>query len=320
MNYTSKWTGSPSMPEGKSVGAVHRPARSVYLLTLVLVSSLVYATGAAAADCSPAAIAEVRQKFQQAYAVQDFGRAEDILNSLLNDCIENKAIDPVLAADIANDYALAAHRNGDNDLCLGALVPYSPWRRDPSRAMAKLPTRLQRAIAFNFKLCEPYCSDSDNWTSAQCESIRIQRGLDKMLPGDFAEKPCPFDTGGSPSLALPDGSCLAVFAPPLGRAATDEEEAVPANVCPRVAHVRSRNGKVAADTLDVPSGSMLRRPVLCCVPIDLAIDHGGRIEVTPSDNPPEDCHSGHRASPQQDILRLQDGRLMLEHRLDAGDD
>jgi hypothetical protein len=298
-----------------------RHALSIRLSALILISCLVAAMPAAAApDCSPAAIAQVRQKFQQAYGEKNFSRAEDILNSLGNDCIWNKDVDPVLAAEVGNDFALAAHRNGDDGSCLGALVPYSPWRGTPTPLMAKLPARLQRAIQFNFKLCEPYCSGSDKWTDAYCESMHVQQRLDDMLPGDFTEKPCPFDTAGSPNLALPDGTCLAVYAPPLGRAATEEDEKEPANVCPRVARVQSRNGTVVIEMLDVPPRAILRRPVLCCVPIDLAIDHRGRIEVTPSDNPPEDCHSGHRANPQQDILRLQDGRLVLEHRLDPDND
>ena len=295
--------------------------RLVLVLVLILVSCLIATTGAAAAvDCSPPAIAQARERFRQAYAAQDFGGAEDILNSLWNGCISGKDVAPVLAAEIASDYALAAHHSGDDDVCIEALARYSPWQRSPTAAMARLPERLQRAIIFNYKLCEPWCADVDHYTDASCVSLRVQQGLDKMLPGDFAERPCPFDTGGSPTLALPDGTCLAVYAPPNGRAKSQDDEKDPASVCPRVARVLQKNGAVVADTLDVPAQSMLRQPVLCCVPIDLAMDHGGRIEVTPSDNPPEDCHSGHGAAPQQDILRLRNSRLVLEHRLDAGND
>jgi hypothetical protein len=305
----------------RHVRSEHRPARLAKVLILILVGYLVATTGAAAAvDCSLPAIAQARQQFRQTYAAQDFGGAEDILSALRNDCITGKNVDSVLAAEIASDYALTAHRNGDDDVCINALAGYSPWQRPPTAAMAKLPERLRRAIMFNYKLCEPWCTGVDHYTDASCASLRVQQGLDKMLPGDFAEKPCTFDTGGSPTLALADGSCLAVYAPPNGRAKSEDDEKDPASVCPRVARVLQKNGAVVADTLDVPAQSMLRRPVLCCVPIDLAMDHGGRIEVTPSDNPPEDCHSGHRAAPQQDILRLRNTRLVLEHRLDVGND
>jgi hypothetical protein len=293
----------------------------MWRFALTVLICFIAATGrAAAADCSAGGIGEARQQFRQAYAAQDFGGAEDILNSLRNDCITEKNVDPVLAAEIASDYAIAAHRSGDDDVCIDALARYSPWQGPPTAAMAKLPERLRRGIMFNYRLCESWCAGVDHYTDAACVSLRVQQGLDKMLPGDFAEKPCPFESGGSPTLALPDGACLAVFAPPNGRAQSEDDEKDPASVCPQVARVQERNGSVVADTLDVPAKSMLRRPVLCCVPIDLAIDHGGRIEVTPSDNPPEDCHSGHRAAPQQDILRLRNARLVLEHRLDADDD
>jgi hypothetical protein len=184
--------------------------------------------------------------------------------------------------------------------------------------MDRLPAKLQSAIRFNFKLCEPYCSSRYN--DAPCEGMNIQRQLDDMLAGDFAEKRCPFDTGGSPTVALPDGACLAVFPPPLGRAEDEEDEKEPENVCPQIALARWQDGRPVTEKLAVPPRSMLRRPVVCCVPIDLAIDAQGRIEVTPSDNPPEDCHSGHRAAVQQDILRLQQERLVLEHGLDPDSD
>jgi hypothetical protein len=93
-----------------------------------------------------------------AYGETNSSGAEDILSSLGNDCIWNKDVDPVLVAEIGNDFALAAHRSGDDGPCLGALVPYSPWRGTPNPLMRKLPTRLRRAIVFNFKICESCCA------------------------------------------------------------------------------------------------------------------------------------------------------------------
>ena len=46
----------------------------------------------------------------------------------------------------------------------------------------------------------------------------------------------------------------------------------------------------------------------------------GRIEVTPAENPPEDCLSGHRSRAMQDLMELRGDTLILRHRLDAGDD
>ena len=60
---------------------------------------------------------------------------------------------------------------------------------------------------------------------------------------------------------------------------------------------------------------MLRSIDVCCTAIDLAINAGGQIELTPSENPPENCLSGHRWDVQQDILVLRSGKLSLIHRL-----
>jgi hypothetical protein len=278
---------------------------------------------AAARDCSSAGIAKTRAEFKQAYDKKDFEGADAIMTSLWNDCVAHNDIDidPVLRARLSNDIAILAHRRDDDDSCLQALLEYIPTKRANS-AFAKLPPDLQSAIRFNFELCRPYCA-THGGPDASCESISASAELDQLVEGGFAEKPCPFDTGGSPTVALPDGACLTVFAPLPWFYAKDSNEDDPAQqdpekVCPRVALARMANGKLALTPLAVPKKSMLRSLDACCSAIDLAINAKGQIELTPSENPPENCISGHRWNALQDIFVVQGSRLSLIHRLDFG--
>jgi hypothetical protein len=278
---------------------------------------------AAAQDCSPAGIAQTRSEFKQAYDKKDFAGADAIMTSLWNNCMADKDVDPVLMARLNNDTAILAHRRGDDDdACLQALLDYIPPTKHPSPEMAKLPADLQRAIQFNYRLCRPYC-DRYGGPSASCENIRASAELEKMVEGGFAEKPCPFDTGGSPTVALPNGACLTVFAAaPWHYAEGDDgdlEHQDPDTVCPRVALAQMAAGKLALTPLAVPKESMLRSIDVCCTAIDLAINTSGQIQLTPSENPPENCLSGHRWNVQQDIFVLRGGELSLIHRLKYGD-
>jgi hypothetical protein len=293
------------------------PAALAVLLGLAMAQP-----AAADADCSPAAIAKQRQAFAQAYKAKYFAAASSVASKLWNACMidEDHPADPVLRAEISNDAALAAHRSGDDGECLQWLLDYLPAPRTGNKTLDRLPPWLHEAILFNYRLCKPYCATA--WMmDPSCMSITASEELDRMMISDFAEKPCPFDTGGSPTLALPDNSCLALYAPdPLtpDEAALNREDQPPDKVCPRVALVSRHGDGLDSRTLTVPPHSLLRRISVCCSAIDLAMDHAGRIEVTPADNPPEHCLSGHRYSAQQDVFELRDGALQLHFQLDTG--
>lgn len=290
-----------------------------WLRPLIAIGVLIAAAppAAAAQDCSPVGIAKARGEFKQAYDKKDFDGADSIMTSLWNDCVVDHDIDPVLRARLNNDTAILAHRRGDDDACLQALLDYIP----PGPELAKLPADLQQAIRFNYGLCRPYC-DRHFGPSASCESLRASKQLEKVVDGHFAEKPCPFDTGGSPTVALPDGRCLTVFAAtPWHYAEGDEgnlDHQDPETVCPRIDLARMTDGKLNLTALAVPKQSLLRSLDVCCRAIGLAINTSGQVELTPAENPPENCLSGHRWNAQQDILVLQGDGLRLIHRLDFG--
>lgn len=289
----------------------------LWLRPLIALGLLIAAVlpAAAAQDCSPAGIAKARGEFKQAYDKKDFDGADAIMTPLWNDCVVDKDIDPALRAWLSTDTALLAHRRGNDDECLQALLDYIP----PSAKLDKLPANLQQAIRFNYGLCKPYC-DHYGGPSASCESLRASAELEKLVDGHFAEKPCPFDTGGSPTVALPDGRCLTVFAPrPWHYAEGDEgniDHQDPEKVCPRLDLARMAGGKLNLTPLTVPKQSLLRSLDVCCNAINLAINSSGQIELTPSENPPENCISGHRWDAQQDILVVRGDRLSMVHRLD----
>jgi hypothetical protein len=294
----------------------------VWLGPLIAIGLLIGETlPAAARDCSPAGIAQTRREFKEAYDKKDLVGADSIMTSLWNECVTGKDIDPVLVARLNNDSAILAHRRGDDDACLQALLTYVPPVHDAGPELARLPPDLQRAIRFNYGLCRPYC-DRYRGPSASCESIRATAELEKIVKGGFAEKPCPFDTGGSPTVALPNGACLTVFAAAPWHYAADDDGGIehqdPDKVCPRVSLARMENGGLALTPLAVPKQSMLRSIDACCAAIDLAVNVRGQIELTPSENPPENCLSGHRWNVLQDIFVVQDGKLSLVHRLDYG--
>jgi hypothetical protein len=285
------------------------------LFALALASA---SSASADQNCTAAGIAAARKSFQAAYDAKSYEEAESIIDPLWRECIEGKAVGRELAASVTNDYALVAHRNGDDEACLGLLEDYAPARTRDNDAMATLPPRLQQAIRFNFKQCRAYCVD--NPLDATCEGIRVDEQRDQLVAGDFREAPCPFDAGGSPSLALPGAAggaaCLA-FLPPLADAFKfeDPEKADPAQVCPRAILARKAGNTVGTDPVALPRSSFLQNPGLCCGDLKLAIDAGGRIEITPSDNPPEDCLSGHRTAVLQDLFVLHGTDLVLTHRL-----
>jgi hypothetical protein len=303
---------------------LYAPRLIVWLGALIAVGLLIgqIAPAAAARDCSPAGIARTRAEFKQAYDKKDFNGADAIMTSLWNECVIDQDIDPVLVARLDNDTAILAHRRGDDDACLQALLTYIPPTKRSSPEFARLPPDLQRAIRFNYGLCRPYC-DHYGGPSASCESLMASAELEKIVEGGFAEKPCPFDTGGSPTVALPNGTCLTVFAAAPWHYEKDNDQDPthqdPDKVCPRVSLVRMDNGKLALTPLAVPMKSMLRSLDACCSAINLAINASGQIELTPSEYPPENCLSGHRWNVLQDIFVVQDGRLSLTHRLAYGD-
>lgn len=282
------------------------------------------APAAAQRDCSPATIAKARQAFQRAYDAKDYERAAAFIEPIELDCVANRVddIDPVLAAAISSDAAITAHRQGDDGECLQWLLGYLPMPRHGNPKLDRLPAGLRAAIKHNVKFCEPYCAMASAM-DASCASIRAVEELDAMVIGDFAEKPCPFETGGSPTLAVSKDKCLALFAPlpqPPPDPDAAREEPDPEQVCPRVALVRQSAGGLVIDTVSIPTHTILRRVSLCCSAINLASDGAGRVEVTPAENPPEDCLSGHRSSAKQDLMDLRDHTLVLRHRLDPRDD
>ena len=278
---------------------------------------------AADQDCTAAGIAASRSAFQAAYDAKSYDEAESIIDPLWRECIAGKEVARELAASVTNDFALVAHRNGDDEMCLDLLSDYAPVRTRNNDAMAVLPPRLQQAIRFNFKQCRAYCLD--NPLAATCEDIRVDEQTDHLVAGDFREAPCPFDAGGSPTLALPSAAetaaCLA-FLPPLADpfGFEDPEKVDPAQVCPRAILAHKAGNAVATDAIALPRSSFLQNVRLCCGELKLAIDGSGRIEVTPSDNPPEDCLSGHRTDVLQDLFVLRGTELVLTHRLSDVDE
>jgi len=269
-------------------------------------------------DCSAAGIAAARSAFQAAYDAKSYDEAESIIEALWRDCIDGKEVGRELAASVTNDFALVAHRTGEDEMCLGLLSDYAPVRTRHNDAMAALPRRLQQAIRFNFKQCRIYCLS--NPLDAICEDIRVDEQSDHLVVGNFREAPCPFATDGSPSLALPSSSdtvaCLSLL-PPLADPFDfeDAEKADPAQVCPRAILSRKGGDVVVTEVVTLPGSSFLQNVGLCCGEPKLAIDAGGRIEVKPSDNPPEDCLTGHRADVLQDLFVLRGTELVLTHRL-----
>jgi len=185
----------------------------------------------------------------------------------------------------------------------------------------RLPERLRAAIRHNLQLCASYCATAPAM-DASCASINAAAELDAMIIGNFVEKPCPFETGGSPTLAVP-GGCLALFAPGAALARGSDArcaERDPELVCPRVALVRQGGGAVVVEPVAVAAHSISAPAWPCgCSAINLASDSEGRIEATPAENPPSDCISGHRSSAKQDILELRGRALRLRHRLDPRD-
>jgi hypothetical protein len=288
---------------------------SLCLLALALAAA---PPAAADQDCTAAGIAASRRAFQAAYDAKSYDEAESIIDPLWRECIAGKGVARELAASVTNDFALVAHRTGDDEMCLGLLADYAPARTRNNDAMAGLSPRLQQAIRFNFKQCRAYCLD--NPLAATCEAIRVEGQRDHLVVGDFREAPCPFDAGGSPSLALPGAAetaaCLA-FLPPLADpfGFEDPEKADPAQVCPRAILARKAGNAVVTDAVALPRSSFLQNVRLCCGGLKLAIDGSGRIEVTPSDNPPEDCLTGHRTDVLQDFFAVHGTELVLTHRL-----
>lgn len=294
---------------------LQRLTHGLLLLTLAVA---IAPPASADQDCTGAGIAAARKSFQAAYDAKSYDEAEAIIDRLWRECIEAKPVARELAASVTNDYALVAHRNGDDGACLGLLEDYAPARMRNNDAMAVLTPRLQKAIRFNFEQCRAFCID--NPLDATCEGIRVDEQLDQLVAGDFREAACPFDAGASPSLALPSAAgaaaCLA-FLPPLADAfqVDDPENADPAQVCPRAVLARKAGDAVTTDPLTLPRSSFLQKVRFCCGDVKLAIDAGGRIEVTPSENPPEDCLSGHRTFVLQDLFVLRGTDLVLTHGL-----
>jgi hypothetical protein len=276
---------------------------------------------AADQDCTAAGIAAARRAFQAAYDAKSYDEAEAIIDPLWRECIDGKAVGRELAASVTNDFALVAHRTGDDEACLGLLADYAPARSRGNDAMAALSPRLQQAIRFNFKQCGTYCLD--NPLDAMCEDIRVDEQTNRLVVGDFREAPCPFDAGGSPSLALPSTAgtvaCLALL-PPLADPFSfeDAEQADPAQVCPRAVLARKAGDAISTAAVALPRASFLQNVGQCCGELKLAIDGTGRIEVMPTDNPPEDCLSGHRTDVLQDLFLLRGTELALTHRLSEG--
>jgi hypothetical protein len=299
-----------------------RRSASLCLLLLVLAAAIA-PPAAADEDCTAAGIAAARKAFQAAYDAKSYDEAQSIIDPLWRECIAGQPVGRELAASVASDFALVSHRTGDDEMCLGLLEDYAPARTRNNDAMAALPPRLQQAIRFNFRQCRAYCTD--NPLHATCAGIRVDEQLDRLVVGDFREAPCPFDAGGSPSLALPGAggaaACLALLPPLADPFSFDNAEtADPAQVCPRAVIVGKVGDQVSSDAVALPQSSFLQNVRLCCGELRLAIDAGGRIEVTPSENPPEDCLSGHRTAVLQDLFVLRGAELVLTHRLSEAEE
>ncbi|MDB5431982.1 MAG: hypothetical protein JWP35_3098 [Caulobacter sp.] len=266
----------------------------------------------APADCSTGAIARQRAAFTKAYAAKDYAGALNAVDPLWRTCFADQRRDGVLTAQVENDFALALHHTGSDGECMGMLMTYSPGRARPTPEMLALPPALQKAIRYNFGLCKPFCDpDKGNYPDASCAWMRAEEQFDAMVESDFKARPCGFKAPKG-AVALPGGSCLAVTPAKVAFDISTVDEHSPDEICPGLA-LYSPGGKQSA--LSVPRHSLLRARQFCCIDPKLAVDSGGRIEITPEENPPEDCLYGHRETVLQDVMRLDGRALVLLHRL-----
>ena len=295
--------------------AVRAMVAAAWFIAFVLPSGVPRAaeTAAASQDCSSAGIAAGRAAFAAAYKAGDYAGAVAVFDKLAPACFTERYPPPALRAGIDGDYALAQHRAGSDSDCIQTLEAYSPeLTKRPVPAMTRLPAELQKRIRFNFGLCRPFCDS--NFTDVACYWLEADQQFDGMVQEDFRPAPCPFKAGRA-ALALPDGTCLAVT-PSLRRftfeTATDDG---PARACPGLAIVSRQGGKLSRVPVAVPKGSFLKDLQFCCLQVDMARAPSGHIELTPTENPPGECLSGHRYQVLQDVLAFRDGRLALIHRL-----
>jgi hypothetical protein len=284
------------------------------LRTCLFFCLLLAATPAVAdTDCSPAAITAARTQFRPLYAAKEYAKARDTL-ALALECF---ADDPkgVPAASVLSDLAIAAYKAGDDSSCIAALQAYAPSSRGYRQRVSGLPEPLKRAIWFNLTLCTGMC----NIVDAKCQSIRTAFALQKLVKGEFATPACPFRAR-SGSIALPDqpGQCLTILPPHRKLKWGDYTEADPQIVCPRLGLLRDEGGMVRTTEIPLPKDSWLRDLETCCVKPGLSIAPDGRFRLSPEENPPEGCVSGHRTLVVEEVYALDNGKLRLVRKVREG--
>lgn len=264
------------------------------------------------ANCGSGEIARQRAAFAKAYGAKDYAGALAIVDPLWRTCFAERRRSSTLQAEVENDFALALHHTGSDGECLGMLMTYSPGRARPTPEMLALPAALQKAIRHNFGLCKSFCDpDKGNYPDASCAWMRAEEQFDAMIVSDFKARPCGFKAPKG-AVALPGGGGLAITPARVAFDISTVDEHAPDEICPGLA-LYDRNGKTSA--LSVPRHSLMRTAQFCCIDPKLAVDSRGRIEITPQENPPEDCLYGHRETVLQDVMRLDGRALVLLHRL-----
>lgn len=270
--------------------------------------------GEAAPDCTPAAVTAKRAAFQTAYDARDYEVARGHISALWEGCFADHG-PSVTRAEVESDYAVTLHHLGDDAGCLEMLEGYSPELiRRPAAEMKALPPGLQKALRTNFGLCKVFCDEAENYTDAACAWLRADMQFDDFVAGDFRPRPCPF-AAPEGAVALPGkgpARCLALTPAPIAFSLSIADEHDASEICPGVA-LLTKGAKARA--LAVPDKSLLRSKRFCCAEPKLAVDGLGRIEVTPAENPPEDCLFGHREFVLQDVMVVRQGRLVLTNRL-----
>lgn len=278
-------------------------------------------------DCSARAIARTRAAFQAAYDARDYAAASAIIAPLWEACVRDRPAAPALGAAIASDYAIAAHRTGDDELCLDLLLDYARPPGATVAGSARLPAALRRAIDHNIGLCRVRACASQ--MSAACASLRILEQSARLVGPEFRAAPCGFGVEGvTASVALPsaggaraEARCLALLPPELAEVSLGEREGGdPARVCPRAVLARrgsTGEGRVRTEPVALPDHSFLRDTGLCCAEVELTVAPDGRVAATPVENPPEHCLSGHRTDVLQDVFALRGTKLVLQRHLGA---
>ena len=267
-------------------------------------------------DCSPGGIATARAAFRTAFDARDFAGARGIIAPLDEECVQRRALDPRMIAEIRSDFASVAQRLGEDALCLDMLLDYARPRGETIAGSASLPAPLRRAISQTMAQCRARACTTDGVIA--CAALRANEQRAALSRAGYESSPCSLDVAEAVTgLRLPNAGreprCL-VMLPPL-RAADDprdRETGDPAELCPRLSVARMGAGNaVRQDPVALPARAFLNDTGLCCNAVSMGIARDGRIAVRPADNPPFHCVTGRLADVQEDIVVLRGARLVL---------